>query len=243
VSSSCVVNELKAEVNISEEQIRDEVSRVLQSAVFVQSDRLSRFLRFTVETTLAGRADTLKEYLIGTEVYDRKPPYHPSADSIVRSEARRLRSKLKQYYESAGRDDPVFIYYRRGSYVPVFRLQRSGDRSGTVENDALGELLRAGLATQGLDLSFIGRELDVQIIFEGTVRVLRAGAAVSSTDSPSAQSGIKRTQIRKVISVVSASKLRARSLGQGPRPPQRRLLWGREDSQMGGRRELLDSFR
>ena len=29
------------------------------------------------------------------EVYDRKPPYHPSQDSIVRTEARRLRTKLK----------------------------------------------------------------------------------------------------------------------------------------------------
>jgi hypothetical protein len=67
----------------------------------------------------------LKEYLIGTEVYDRRPPYHPNMDSIVRGEARRLRSKLKEYYESIGKDDPVVIYYRLGSYVPVFRLHRS----------------------------------------------------------------------------------------------------------------------
>ncbi len=45
----------------------------------------------------------LKEYVIGTEVYDRKPPYHPSQDSIVRTEARRLRAKLKEYYESEGK--------------------------------------------------------------------------------------------------------------------------------------------
>jgi hypothetical protein len=36
----------------------------------------------------------LKEYLIGTEVYDRKPPYHPNTDSIVRSKARRLPALL-----------------------------------------------------------------------------------------------------------------------------------------------------
>lgn len=36
----------------------------------------------------------VKEYLIGTEVYERKPSYHPGEDSIVRSEARRLRRKL-----------------------------------------------------------------------------------------------------------------------------------------------------
>ena len=65
----------------------------------------------------------MKEYLIGTEVYERKPPYHPGEDSIVRSEARRLRRKLKEYYESDGKDDPVLIYYRPGSYVPIFSFR------------------------------------------------------------------------------------------------------------------------
>jgi hypothetical protein len=94
------ISEATSQEKISEEAIREALSRILESPLFIQSDRLSRFLCFTVEATLAGEADMLKEYLIGTEVYDRKPPYHPSADSIVRSEARRLRSKLKEYYES-----------------------------------------------------------------------------------------------------------------------------------------------
>ena len=103
--------------------------------MFIQSDRLSRFLRFTVEATLADEADMLKEYLIDTEVYDRKPPYHPNTDSIVRSEARRLRSKLKEYYESVGKDDPVLIHYRLGSYAPVFRPHRRLDGNDN-RNDA-----------------------------------------------------------------------------------------------------------
>jgi TolB-like protein len=108
---------------ISEEAVRDEVSRILQSSMFFQSDRLCRFLRFTVERTLGGEGDTVKEYVIGTEVYDRPTSYHPSEDSIVRSEARRLRNKLREYYESVGGNDRVIIYYRPGSYVPVFRSQ------------------------------------------------------------------------------------------------------------------------
>jgi hypothetical protein len=54
--------------------------------MFIQSARLGRFLRFTVERTLAGEGDMLKEYLIGTEVYDRPSSYGPSEDSIVRTE-------------------------------------------------------------------------------------------------------------------------------------------------------------
>src|SRR5579872_4790420 len=63
----------KSKGEISEEAIRAELPRILESSIFAQSRRLSRFLRFTVEATLAGEEGTLKEYLIGTEVYERKP--------------------------------------------------------------------------------------------------------------------------------------------------------------------------
>ena len=43
------------EQGISEEAIREELSRILESSMFIQSDRLSRFLRFTVEATLPRR--------------------------------------------------------------------------------------------------------------------------------------------------------------------------------------------
>jgi TolB-like protein/Tfp pilus assembly protein PilF len=117
---------------VSEQAIREELTRLLQSPTFVQSDRLGRFLRFTVEHALGGTQDLLKEYVIGVEVYDRKPPYHPSQDSIVRTEARRLRSKLKEYYEGEGKDDPIFIYFRPGSYVPVFRSRSELDTTSEV---------------------------------------------------------------------------------------------------------------
>lgn len=113
----------RAKRRFSEEAIRAEVSRILESSIFVQSNRLGRFLRFTVERTLAGYGEVLKEYLIDTEVYNRPTSYRPSEDSIVRGEARRLRTKLKEYYESVGQNDPVLISYRPGSYVPLFRSQ------------------------------------------------------------------------------------------------------------------------
>jgi TolB-like protein len=123
--------------------------------MFIQSDRLGRFLRFTVETTLAGDAEIVKEYLIGTEVYGRKPPYHPGADSIVRSEARRLRNKLKEYYESVGKDDTVLIYYRPGSYVPVFRPNRRDDGNDNLKGDGRSELFIEGHGIRTAVLPFV----------------------------------------------------------------------------------------
>jgi hypothetical protein len=187
---------------IGNEAIREELSRMLGSPIFAHSDHLARFLRFTVETTLAGQGETLKEYLIGTEVYDRKPPYHPSVDSIVRSEARRLRNKLRQYYESVGKDDPIFVYYRTGSYIPAFRPQHEGDRSHQTAQRALQELLTEGLIAQAADLSSVARKLDVQIIFEGTVQVLPLGAKSSAPSEFRPSEGIsKRNRIRKVLSM------------------------------------------
>jgi TolB-like protein len=120
-----VVEQTDTSENLSEQEVRAELDRLLRSALFLQSDRLARFLRFAIENALAGNTDLLKEYVIGTEVYDRKPPYHPSQDSIVRTEARRLRAKLKDYYGSEGKRDPVFIYFRPGTYVPLFRRNES----------------------------------------------------------------------------------------------------------------------
>jgi hypothetical protein len=51
--------------NLSEAEVRAELNRVLESPLFVQSDRLGRFLRFAIENTLAGTPELLKEYVIG----------------------------------------------------------------------------------------------------------------------------------------------------------------------------------
>jgi len=189
----------KVENNVSERAIREQLARMFDSEIFVHSHRLSRFLRFTVDATLAGQAEILKEYVIGTEVYDRRPPYHPSTDSIVRSEARRLRNKLKQYYESDGKDDPVFIYYRPGCYAPVFRLH--GKNRNRIETSrTLNDLLADSLVAQCLSLPSAGEELNVRIVFEGTVRISHPGStSYVLTDVRSGSKVAKRGSMRTAV--------------------------------------------
>ncbi|MGB8539606.1 MAG: hypothetical protein WCD57_24490 [Acidobacteriaceae bacterium] len=141
--------------NLSEQQVRAELDRLLQSALFLQSERLGRFLRFAIENALAGNTDMLKEYVIGTEVYDRKPPYHPSQDSIVRTEARRLRAKLKEYYEAEGKLNPVFIYFRPGTYVPVFRRNETLPGPSSEELSPESDLLVMGSGVAVAVLPFV----------------------------------------------------------------------------------------
>ncbi|MBL8214190.1 MAG: tetratricopeptide repeat protein [Bryobacterales bacterium] len=109
------------EATVSADEVREQLLRVLSSGGFRSSQRLCRFLRFLVERTLENDGERLKEYVLAIEVFDRNETYDPSIDSIVRVEARRLRHKLKAYYEGPGRHDPVFLELRPGNYVPVFR--------------------------------------------------------------------------------------------------------------------------
>jgi serine/threonine-protein kinase len=98
--------------------IEAHLGRVLRSPAFAHSERMARFLSYVVREWLAGRAERLKEYAIGIEVFDRRESYDPRIDPIVRVEARRLRAKLQQYYELDGSSDELRLDLPKGSYVP-----------------------------------------------------------------------------------------------------------------------------
>lgn len=103
-------------------QVRAQRDRILASKGFSGSGRQSAFLEYVVNEALEGRADRLKEFTLGIEVFEKDESFDPSVDSIVRVEATRLRSKLTEYYVGEGQRDSVRIDIPKGHYVPVFRL-------------------------------------------------------------------------------------------------------------------------
>jgi len=109
------------------ERLREALERVLESPSFIRSPRLSRFLRFIVESTLEGEDEKLKEYTIGVEVFDRGESFDPRVETIVRVEARRLRNQLSEYYGDAGQEDEVRFEIPKGAYRPVFRAHTRVD--------------------------------------------------------------------------------------------------------------------
>jgi len=104
--------------------VQRHLERVVVSSEMRRSKKLCQFLRFTVEEVLRGHGSELKEYAIGVGVFRRGREFDTGADPIVRVQARRLRSKLGQYYKTEGRDEPMRIEYPVGSYSPVF-VQRT----------------------------------------------------------------------------------------------------------------------
>ncbi|MBL8294994.1 MAG: tetratricopeptide repeat protein [Bryobacterales bacterium] len=119
----------------SQEAIRAQLNRILESVEFRGAGRMRRFLELVVEETLRGRGESLKEYPIGIAVFDRPANFDPSADPIVRVEARRLRAKLENFYAGAGHGDDVIIEIPKGQYAP--RIRTSGP---TVERNSIAVL-------------------------------------------------------------------------------------------------------
>ncbi len=109
---------------VSNEDIARQMERILASSPFIKSERMRTFLLYLVEQSLHGRPETLKEYAIGVDVFQKGLSFDPRIDTTVRTEARRLRSKLDEYYRTAGGNDPLRIEQPKGSYRLLFQ-QRS----------------------------------------------------------------------------------------------------------------------
>jgi adenylate cyclase len=106
----------------SDEEVRQELSTLLNRAEFHASERNRRFLTYIVEETLQGRADRIKAYSIAIATFDRSDDFDPLTDPIVRIEASRLRRSLEHYYLTAGKSDRIRIDMPKGSYVATFRF-------------------------------------------------------------------------------------------------------------------------
>ncbi|MGB2714733.1 MAG: hypothetical protein WBC51_11170 [Vicinamibacterales bacterium] len=108
----------QARTDLPDAVIRAQLERILASQVFSRSQHLRRFLSFIVEQSLAGQGQTLKESVLAHELYGKGTDFDGGTDPVVRVDARRLRDKLREYYE--GRSDAIVISLPKGSYAPVF---------------------------------------------------------------------------------------------------------------------------
>jgi hypothetical protein len=113
-------------VALARTDVRVELERIVKSRAMRRSPKLVRLLRFLVETTLNGDAQYLKETTVGVSVYGRSPDYDPKTDTIVRSQAWRLRAKLARYYGSEGCRDAVIIDIPKGQYSTTFSIRSTG---------------------------------------------------------------------------------------------------------------------
>jgi hypothetical protein len=99
--------------------VLQQLERILSTPLFQHSKRYPALLRYTVEKTLQGASEELKERTLGIEVFRRSPGYDTSADPVVRNTASEVRKRLNEYY-AAGHDGELRIVLPPGGYVPEF---------------------------------------------------------------------------------------------------------------------------
>ncbi|MTI42522.1 hypothetical protein E1178_02760 [Roseibium hamelinense] len=102
--------------------VEQQLKKVLESELFRDASRMSRFLEYVVRAALNGKANEIKGYSLGVDVFDRPADFDPGSDTIVRVQANKLRTRLNLFYAGEGRDDPVRIHLPKGNYKPVFEI-------------------------------------------------------------------------------------------------------------------------
>lgn len=113
-------------MGVKDQEIWRHLNRVLSSSLFRDAPRSQLLLKYLVAEALAGRAEGLKGYTIGVDVFNRGADFDPISDSIVRVQASRLRKLLSTYYSESGKDDPLMVSIPPGGYTPQF-VQKTGN--------------------------------------------------------------------------------------------------------------------
>ncbi len=120
--------------------VREHLEEVLASRTIRGSKRTQDFLALIVNRALDGEIDSLRERMIGAELFHRPISYDTGSDSVVRVRASEARKKLAQYYSAEARNQElaVRIELPSGSYVPRFHFIDSNDAKLASESEDRG---------------------------------------------------------------------------------------------------------
>ena len=91
---------------------------VIEGAAFKGSHRSGQFLKYIVDQAITGHFESLKERVIGVELFGRSPSYNTGDDAIVRVTASDVRKRLVQHYRRYGVTSEFRISLPLGSYIP-----------------------------------------------------------------------------------------------------------------------------
>jgi len=105
--------------------VRHHLQEVMMSHAFAGSKRTQDFLQLIVGHALSGQLDSLRERMIGAEMFGRPIDYDTGSDSVVRVKATEVRRKLAQFYQETKDSPDIRIELRSGSYVPRFHFRQA----------------------------------------------------------------------------------------------------------------------
>lgn len=131
--------------------LQQHIKEIIESAAFKSSPRCGQFLKYIVDQSTAGRFESLKERIIGVELFGRLPDYDTGNDAIVRGTATEVRKRLLQFYGGIGAHSNYRISLPLGSYIlSISRFQHAGGTlsdSGESDSEANQNISNASRGT------------------------------------------------------------------------------------------------
>src|SRR6478752_6210549 len=100
------------------DRIQRQLTELAGSATFSTAPQLASLLIYLVTSELDGTGHELNQARIAMDVLGRSATFDATTDSVVRVEAGRLRSRLRDYYSAEGADDEVRFEIPKGRYSP-----------------------------------------------------------------------------------------------------------------------------
>ena len=133
------------------DRIRRQLTALASSTTFSSAPQLVSLLTYLVETELDGTAQELNQARIAMDVLGRSAAFDATTDSVVRVEAGRLRSRLRDYYSAEGSGDEIRFEIPKGRYRPEDPLRpgetvalRNGASRARIARRLLGRTLGSG---------------------------------------------------------------------------------------------------
>jgi len=105
---------------LAREECIAQIDRLICSPQLHGAEALCKLLNYLAQHTLNSSTGHLKEYQIATEVFGRAADFDPQSDASVRVQVGRLRTKLAEYYNSIGAQDPLVVDVPKGHYSLSF---------------------------------------------------------------------------------------------------------------------------
>ena len=171
-----------------------QIHLILASRSFRSSPLLQKFLEFIISESSEGRQKELSEYAIATQVFGRPANFDPASDTIVRTQAYRLRSKLKEYYEGEGKKELVIVEVPKGHYVPTFSFRQDAQAAAPVPDESPEDPSASSDTTVLPPPGRQSRGILIGAAIFATLLAFAAGAFVGSRWIPLQSRSIARTQ-------------------------------------------------
>ncbi|MBZ5636995.1 MAG: alpha/beta hydrolase [Acidobacteriia bacterium] len=130
------------------DRIQRQLAELAGSATFSSAPQLVSLLSYLVKSELDGTGHELNQARIAMDVLGRSATFDATSDSVVRVEAGRLRSRLRDYYAAEGSAAEVRFEIPKGRYSPKIHL------STATQSPAATQQIRFLKSPDGTSLAY-----------------------------------------------------------------------------------------